>query len=42
VLERIADTPISELEQFLPDVWTREHGKASGGQSAPTDGQADV
>lgn len=27
VLERIADTPISELEQFLPDVWKREHDK---------------
>ena len=25
VLERIADTPLSGLEQFLPDVWKREH-----------------
>jgi transposase len=25
VLERIADTPLSRLDQFLPDVWKREH-----------------
>jgi len=25
VLTRIGDTPVSELEQFLPDVWKREH-----------------
>jgi hypothetical protein len=26
VLTRIADTRISDLDQFLPDVWKREHG----------------
>lgn len=41
VLERIADTPISELEQFLPDVWKREHGNAAG-QPAPTDGELEA
>ncbi len=25
VLERIADTPLSRLEQFLPDVWKSDH-----------------
>ena len=27
VLTRIGDTPVSELEQFLPDVWKRAHVK---------------
>jgi transposase len=29
VIERIGDTPISELEQFLPDVWKKAHIKAA-------------
>jgi transposase len=27
VIERIGDTPVSELEQFLPDVWKEVHAK---------------
>lgn len=36
VLTRIGDTPVSELEQFLPDVWKRAHanGVTDSGKDA--------
>ena len=43
VLTRIADTRINDLDQFLPDVWKREHaagGNASGGE--PADASAPI
>jgi transposase len=35
VLDRIAETPLSELDQFLPDVWKRLH--AAGNNPESTD-----
>jgi transposase len=29
ILTRIGDTPVSEMEQFLPDVWKREHASVT-------------
>lgn len=37
VLTRIADSRLSELEQYLPDVWKREHG---GGSLPPSEASA--
>lgn len=38
VLAKIGQTPISELEQFLPDVWKREDQAASLNDSRPPPG----
>jgi len=38
VIERIGDTPVTELEQFLPDVWKKSHVKES--PQAQTDSDA--
>lgn len=41
VLERISTTPVSELEQFLPDVWKRTHGSAGEPQEDDSDANQD-